>query len=370
MAVTQKQIAQLLDLSQPQVAQALNGQPGVSATTRQRVLETAESLGYTLKSNNTARQMAALRHGKRIRTGTVAVLMGDFFEGLPLPQLPFFREILQGLHREIELYDGHLATYYIARSGRLPGAILSGGVDGIICLYSATTEWELDKVQVDVPVVRLGGATPKWNLRPNDYQGMYDVTRHLLDLGHRRIAFLGDLQRKFAIFSHDERLRGFQDALQDSGVEIDDDLLFNLDDPSSHDGFIAIQEALRRGLEFSALVCLNDLSALGAISAAQQYGLRVPLDLSVTGFDGLQSEPSSAVSLLASPSPAIELTSVFFDRDLMGRKAVRMIYDAPLQETPDSATNREILPVQLLIKRTTAPVSQTKRKETKRVLVA
>jgi LacI family transcriptional regulator len=356
MAVTQKQIAQLLALSQPQVAQALNGQAGVSAATRQRVLEAAKALGYTMKSNDTARQMAALRHGKPVRTGTVAVLMGDFFEGLPLQQLPFFREILRGLHQEIELFDSHLATYYISRTGRLPGAILGGGVDGIICLYSATTEWELDKVHIDVPLARLGGATPNWNLRPDDYQGIYDVTRHLIELGHRHIAFLGDLERKFAIFAHDERLRGFQDAMQDAGLEVREDLLFNLEDPSSLDGFTALQEALRRGLEFSAVVCLNDLSALGAVSAAEQHGLRVPHDLSVTGFDGLRGEPS----------PAVELTSVYFDRELMGRKAVRMIYEAPVrhQAVADEPA-RELLPVQLTVKSTT-----TRAPEGEGVLVA
>jgi DNA-binding LacI/PurR family transcriptional regulator len=278
--------------------------------------------------------------------------MGDFFEGLPLQQLPFFREILRGLHREIELFDSCLATYYISRTGRLPGAILGGGVDGIICLYSATTEWELDKVHVDVPVVRLGGATTKWNLRPDDYQGIYNVTRHLIGLGHRRIAFMGDLERQFAIFAHDERLRGFRDAMQDADLDIDDDLLLHLDDPSSHDGFIAIQAALQRGLEFSAVVCLNDLSALGAISAAEQHGRRVPGDLSVTGFDGLQRDHP----------PDIELTSVFFDREWMGRRAVRLIYEAPAcDQGVDDEPARELLPVQLVRKNTTAPVAKGAR---------
>jgi LacI family transcriptional regulator len=352
MAVTQKQIAQLLSLSQPQVAQALNGQPGVSEATRQRVLEAAKSLGYNLNSNGGARRLAALRYGKSLKTGTVAVLMGDFFEGLPLPQLPFFREILQGLHQEIERFDSHAATYYISRAGRLPDAVLSGNVDGVICIYSPTIEWELDIAHLDVPVVRLGGATTNWHLRPDGYQGIYEVTRHLIELGHRRIAFLGDLERKFAIFAHDERLRGFHSAMDEAGLEIDDTLLLHLEEPSSQDGFAVMQKAFERGLEFSAVVCLNDLSALGALNAAEQYGLQVPRDLSITGFDGLQWEHS----------PSVELTSVFFNRELMGRKAVRMIYEAPA--SPQSANQepaREILPVQLLIKHTTASAPEAEK---------
>jgi len=342
MAVTQKQIAQYLSISQPQVAQALNGQPGVSEATRQRVLEAAKKLGYNAKSNEGARRMAALRYGKSVKTGTVAVLMGDFFEGLPLHELPFFREILRGLHDEMRSFDSHAATYYISRTGSLPTALMSGGVDGIICLYSSTTEWKLDEMQFDVPLVRLGGATARWNLRPDDYQGMLEATRHLIELGHRRIAFLGDLEQKFSIFVHDERLRGFQDAMSQAGLTMHDDLLFNLEEPSTQDGFNAMQQALQSGREFSAVVCLNDLSALGALNAARQHGLQVPRDMSITGFDGLEWEHL----------PAVELTSVHFDRELMGRKAVRQIYAA--SETGQCPA-QELLPVQLLIRNSTAP---------------
>ena len=110
MAVTQKQIAQQLGISQTQVAHALSGHFSVSAATRQRVVETAEKMGYGAHSNATARQLAAQRYGKKVKIGTVAVLMGDFLEGLPLQQLPFFRDILRGLHEEIEAHDSHIAT--------------------------------------------------------------------------------------------------------------------------------------------------------------------------------------------------------------------------------------------------------------------
>lgn len=344
MAVTQKQIAQHLALSQPQVAQALNGHPGVSAATRQRVLEAAKTLGYDINSNARARQLAALRHGKPIKTGTVAVLMGDFLEGLPLQQLPFFREILRGLHQEIEQYESHVATYYLSRTGILPRAVLGGGVDGVICLYSSTIERELDAVKLDIPVVRVGGGTPNWHLRPDDYEGIYQATSHLIHLGHRRIAFLGDLERKFAVFAHDERLRGFQNAMSDAGLEVDDDLLLNIQDPSRQDGYQTMQVSLKRGITPSAVVCLNDLTALGAMAAAQEHGLRVPDDLSITGFDSLTWDAPEA----------IELTSISFDRTLMGRKAVRRIYETPFSQELE----RELMPVHLAIKGSTAHVSK------------
>jgi LacI family transcriptional regulator len=340
MAVTQKQIAQQLALSQPQVAQALNGHPGVSAATRERVLEAAKALGYDINSNARARQLAAIRHGKPIKTGTVAVLMGDFLEGLPLQQLPFFREILQGLHEEIELHDSHIATYYLSRTGKLPRAILGGGVDGVICLYSSTIEHELNQVKFDVPVVRLGGATEDWHLRPDDFDGIYQTTRHLIELGHQKIAYFGDLEQEFGIFAHDERLRGYKQALEDAGLKINEELLFNLKDPSHQDGYDTMKRALEQSSHFSAVVCLNDLSALGAIDAAQDSGLNVPSDLSITGFDGLVWDYPGAT----------QLTSVFFDRRSMGRKAARRVYG----EASNKNVVRELMPVQLTVRNTTA----------------
>jgi LacI family transcriptional regulator len=340
MAVTQKQIAQHLSMSQPQVAQALNGHPGVSAATRQRVLDAAKAMGYDVNSNARARQLAAIRHGKPIKTGTVAVLMGDFLEGLPLQQLPFFREILQGLHEEIESHDSHIATYYLSRNSKLPRSILGGAVDGVICLYSSTIEHELNQVKFDVPVIRLGGATEDWHLRPDDFDGIYQITNHLIELGHQHIAFLGDIEQEFCVFAHEERLRGYKQALKDAGLELNEELLFNVNDPSHQDGYDTMKAALEQGLHFTAVVCLNDLTALGAIDAAQDSGLNVPQDLSITGFDGLVWDYPSAT----------QLTSVFFDRRSMGRKAVRRIYDAE----PREKTVREIVPTQLNVRKTTA----------------
>ncbi len=340
MAVTQKQIAQYLSMSQPQVAQALNGHPGVSAVTRQRVLDAAKTLGYDPNSNARARQLAALRHGKPIRTGTLAVLMGDFFEGLPLQTLPFFREILQGLHQEVEQHESHIATYYLSRSSKLPRGVLGGGVDGVICLYSSTIEQELDAVKLDVPVVRMGGATLNWHLRPDDFEGAYLATRHLMELGHRHIAFFGDLKQEFHIFAHEERLRGYRYALHEANLALDEDLLFNLEEPSHQAGFVAMSQALQGRSHFTAAVCLNDLAALGAVEAVRARCLSVPGDLSITGFDGLNWNSERDMPI----------TSIYFDRKLMGRMAVRRIYDEPRHRDDW----RDLLPVQLQVKNTTS----------------
>jgi LacI family transcriptional regulator len=266
--------------------------------------------------------------------------MGDFLEGLPLPTIPFFREILQGLHEEVEEHESHIATYYLSRTSKLPRGVLGGGVDGVICLYSSTIERELDAVSLDVPVVRLGGATPNWHLRPDDCEGVYHATRHLLELGHREVAFLGDLKQQFQIFAHEERFRGYRRALQEASIGLNEDLLFNIEEPSQQAGFEAMKRALESRSSFTAAVCLNDLAALGAVEAAREHGLSVPEELSVTGFDGLAWDAA----------PEVPLTSIYFDRHLMGRMAVRRIYG----EQRHREDWRELLPIELQINGSTA----------------
>lgn len=341
MPATQKQIAERLGVHQTLVAKALQGNPRVSPERRALILKTAEEMGYGAQSNIAARTMRLRREGERFSTGTIAVLMGTFLEGLPLPQLPFFRELLEGIHEEVTDRGVHAATYYIPRSGTLPRAITEGGVDGVISLYSLTNEQKLSDVDLKVPFVKMGGATEQWNLRPDDNEGIYQVTRHLLEQGHTEIAYIGDTSEIPFLFSDGERFQGFQRAMSEFRIGVNPDLLVHVVDPAFGCGEQAMKTLLQRDVLFTAAVCLNDASALGAISALREAGVDVPGDVSITGFDGLSGGYGGSETL----------TTAYFDRHAMGRLAVSMIYDR------DPATNsRELIPVRLLARGTTQPL--------------
>jgi len=338
MPPTQKQIADKLGIHQTLVAKALQGNPRVSEERRLLIVKTAEEMGYGAQTNGAARSMRRRREGERLGTGTIAVLMGTFLEGLPLPQLPFFRELLEGIHEEVGRRDSHAATYYIPRDGNLPRAVTEGGVDGVISVYSLTNEEKLATVDLHAPVVRMGGATAAWNLRPRDREGICLVTTHLLDGGHRDIAYIGDTGEVPFLVSDGERFLGFCEAMAGAGVEVQDDLLCHAIDPSYGCGHAAMTRLLTRGVPFTAVVCLNDATAVGAMDAVRETGLRVPEDISVTGFDGLSGGYGGSETL----------TTVYFDRRAMGRRAVAMLFEAD-----GNQPGQEILPVELLVRGST-----------------
>lgn len=340
MAVSQKDIALRIGVDRSLVAHALRGDPRVSDATRLRVLEAAREMGYDTHTNVAARSLAAKRHGKRTRTDTISVLIGDFVDGLPLQDLPFFREILQGVQLEAIRQDMEVVIQ-VMRVGHLPRSLTSGGVDGAIAVYSRSISADVEAQKPPVPVVHLGSDTEAWNLRPDDHEGTFRLTTHLLNLGHRRIAYFGAHNG-----SNAERRRGYEDAFRSAGLEAPYNLMRMLKTASTQCG----QEAWREfcnshsgeSLPCTAVVCVNDATGVGVLQAAQEMGIRIPEDLSLTGFDGLREGYGGCPIL----------TTAAFDRRSMGRQAVRMLCAA--REQGITELPREILPIRLWERGSTA----------------
>ena len=332
-----------MGLSQPIVAQALNGHVGVAEATRQRVREAAREMGYGAHSNAAARALAGKRHGKRPQTGTLAVLMGEFFEGLPIQEVPFFQPLLGGIEREARA-RGLDISFCMPPPGSLPRLVTEQGVDGVISIYSRKTNDLLRAQNVALPVLRVGDAAPgEWALMPDNFEGVRLVTEHLIQLGHRRIAYLGDLDKNSPHAAYNDRLIGYLQGLKDGGIAVNDERIeANLGAPTREAGAAGLERLLRRTRDFSAVVCLNDLAAMGAIERAQQLGLRVPDDLSVVGFDN-----TTETSNFTPP-----LTTVHFDRFEMGRRAIQLLCETDLENS--QTAGRELLPVELRVRASTA----------------
>ena len=342
MAVTQKQIAEKLGLSQPIVAQALNGHAGVAQATRQRVIDEARALGYGPHSNSAARSLIARRHGTRPQTGSLAVLMGSISQRLSLRDTPFFQPILRGI--ELEAVERNLdLAFCIASRDHLPRLVTEQGVDGLISLYNNSANALLRAHHVNLPVVRVGDATPgETVLMPDNFQGVRLATRHLIELGHRRIAYMGDL-KSVPHVAYNARLDGYFQALKEGGIEVNDAWIEGECVAKLESGAAGLERLLQRAPNISALVCFNDLPALGAIHRARELGLRVPEDLSVVGFDDTAGEYDAEIAL----------TTVAFDRENLGRRAVQLLCEA--ENLP--LVKGEVLPVELLVRASTARVA-------------
>ena len=336
MSITLKQIAADVGVSQPLVTYALNNKPGVSEATRLKILAAAERLGYEKGANPEAQIMAAKRHGRVVATGIIALLYAPRDE-ITLMSTPFYRDLLHGVEFETEQRRLDLLITPL-RGNDLPRIVRQGRVDGLI-FVSANDEVCQVASKVKLPVAMLSTHSQLlYNLLPDNEQGTYQATKYLLENGHRNIAYLG-MESTATALSYNvqavERYAGYKRALTEFGLVPDANLFYETANCLEKFGARGVQQLLAQtnwrrshALGFTALVCHNDLVAMGAIHKLQELGLRVPDDLSVVGFDD--------VSTLYNFQPA--LTSVTFSRFEMGRRAVTWVCDefAALTTQPKS----------------------------------
>ena len=346
MAITQQQIAEHLGVSRSLVARALRGHSEVSLETRDRVRKAARVLGYNAHSNHNARALASRRYGRHARSGIIAV-MGMLFEGLPLRGVPFFVPMLDGIELEAARFETDICLCML-RPPSLPRLITERGVDGIVCI-SIPPRYLRELQALDIPVaaldVRLDWAH---SLLPDYAEGTRLAVRHLAQLEHERIAYLN-----IAADDPDDylpstlHLEGFRQEMAAQGLAVEENWIVAPQiGPTISTGHAAMKQLLARENlsdhkprpDFTAVVCHNDLVAMGAIREAQTAGLETPRDLSFIGFDDVAEQYDFAPTL----------TSVRFDRAAMGRRAIEI-----LSREPDGAICHESFPVELVIRDST-----------------
>ncbi len=348
MAVSQKDIAEEIGIDRSLVAHALRGDPRVAETTRRKVEEAAQRLGYHASSNREARALVARRYGKKLQSGIIAVLLPPRFHGQPHRQVPFFMPLLDGI--EIEAQERDLDVLLTAwHGGRLPRLIAAGDVDGVICPFTTYDATLLR--DSEVPVIHvINGGPGTCDLLPDHSAGAYQATRHLLELGHRRIAYIS---MPLNNASHRQRLKGYQQALQEAGLLASAARVIEVEEPTIEAGRAGMARLLAEGCDFTGLICFNDLIAMGTIEQAQTAGLDVPGQLSVVGFDDVSDDYNF--------QPA--LSSVRFDRLAMGRRAVQLICETVEFRKIASRPRRkraEVFPVKLIVRHSSSPYAKQK----------
>lgn len=353
MAVTQKDIAEKLGISQPLVGMALRGQGRMSENVRREVLRVAQELGYSPHDNVSARSLIARRHGTRARTGTLAVVSIANFNEVPLNSVPFFAPLFAGIEAKSNEADLDICLLPLRmQNKRLPRLISERGVDGAICLGQSDM---IPRIQeFELPIISLDEYSDvATSLVPDDREGTKLTTRHLIELGHRRIAYIGH-EPAYAVAI--ERYTGYLEAMEESGLPVDEQIVeATLAHGETHHGTAAMNKILARASkkgkkpDFTAVVCYHDLFAIGAIRALQDTGLSVPEDVSIVGFDDVSTQYSF--------EPAI--TSIAFDRYAMGMRAVEII--CTMIEGQNIEKHNEVFPVNLVVRNSTAAPRITQR---------
>lgn len=289
--VTIKDIAKKAGVSITTVSRALNGYDDVNETTRRKVTELAQKMGY---SPNMAARSLIMK-----KTKTLGLLLSGITRNSAKDNIAF--EVLCGMNdRAGELnYDLVLfsTTPQKQKVKSYKALCHERGVDGVMIMGIRLDDPYLNEiitsdiacVLIDIPLKgpQVGFVTS------DNVGGAYRATRHLLDNGHRNIGFInGHSQAHVSI----QRLDGFKQAMEEAGLALDDSLL--LDGSFSEEGGKeAAYQLLSKRPDVTAIFCASDLMALGAMQAVRGLGLRIPEDISIVGFDNINITEYSTPAL-------------------------------------------------------------------------
>lgn len=321
-------IARLAGVSKPTVSRVLNGRSGVASETRRQVEALLQEHGYR-------------RPGGVVPAASVEVV----FFGLESHLAISIMRGVESVVRQQDLVVGFTEVSGLAASERpWAEALLARRPVGVIAAHSYHTPWEQALlIASGIPMVALdpSGIPPESvpSVGAANWSGGVAAARHLLELGHSRIAVITGPAMSLVARARLEACRAAMDA---AGTALDDRLV-RTGEFFFEDGLAHGRDLLAAADPPTAVVCGNDLQALGVYEAARQAGLSIPDDLSVVGFDDLD-----CTNWCGPP-----LTTVRQPFDEMGAAAARLVLSFAAGEMPSQT--RVELPTTLVVRGSTAP---------------
>lgn len=335
---TMKDVARHASVSVSTVSYVLNGTGPVSQERRERVLQAVKMLNYT--PNEAAR-------GLRQRSApTVGLIVPDLTN-------PYFAMIAEGVERYSSERDALVVlcapevagtssseptTTRLLRSQRLSGCIFLSGASAVPRSLMELTELG--------PVVLVDELLPGFGLPAvvsDNRSGARAVAAHVLSMGHRRVAIIGGPS---TLWSSHQRLAGYREAFASGGIE-PDSIPLEVGDYRQESGFDAARLLMERSSgkdRITALVCANDLMAVGAIEYLRSQSLRVPEDVSVVGFDDVPFARSLTPRLTTVRQPAHD----------MGARAAELLFSL-LEDPTTPPPDYQPLPVELMVRDSVVP---------------
>jgi LacI family transcriptional regulator len=332
---TLRDVAEAAGVHAATASRALNPETRrlVNVETARRVLRAAEALGFS--PNPIARSL------KTSKSGTIGLVLPDITN-------PLFPPIVRGIE---DVLSGAGYSALIVNTDNDPereraqiASLRSRQVEGLIVAtarldHPLLTQLHDQGVNLVLVNRRTSELDVPW-ITPDDTAGIELAVRHLADLGHRRILHLAGPQ---TTSTGVVRLRGFQNAVRDHGLDSDPALVAACNRWSEDEGARVLREVLDAGTEFTAIVAGNDLIALGCYDVFNERGLVCPDEVSVVGFNDMP--------LLDKLRPP--LTTVGIPHHQIGEEAARMLLES-INE-PGRPSRSVLLPVSLVVRGSTAP---------------
>lgn len=330
-SVTIKDIAKAAEVSHTTVSRALKGNPVISPETTQRIRDLAEEMGYT---PNAVAQSLQTR-----RTQTIGMVVTSVAD-------PFISRVVAGVETV-----AHEAGYsvFLCSSHNNPAkeidvvqTLARRRVDAVIVTSSrigSLYTTQLQQVQVPVVIINNNqdGSDYLYSIQVDDVKAAETAVSHLTALGHQRIGYVHGKNRPLP---NQNRLQGYQQALQKAALPLDDSLIIQAADAVDfQNGQVALPKLLKA--QATAAFCFNDLTAIGLLAACHHKGLSIPNQLSIVGFDNIDT------ALYTLPT----LTTMHQPRLRMGQRATLMALNLLNQKPVED----QILECDLIIRGSTAP---------------
>jgi DNA-binding LacI/PurR family transcriptional regulator len=323
---TLEDLAKLAGVSISTVSRALNDNPLISRATKQRIWTLARDHDYVFRESMPTSPIGS--------EGAI-VIVTPHFHGRPLPlSHPFFLELLASIGEAARARDCDFTVSHVAPRtyDDLVLATTTSRANGVIFLGQSALHQEFNQLaETNARFVVWGAQLPGQRYRSigsDNLRGGRRATMHLARLGRENIAFIGGSDPEAGL-----RRRGYLAALKEAGLTADPDLTCNVEfELESADA--AVSHLLERGPRFDGIVAASDLIALGSIRALRRFGLTVPGDVSVVGYDDM------LLSRLSTPA----LTTIRQDTQEAGRLLVTSILD------DQSDGNFKRLPTELIVR--------------------
>ena len=307
MATSIKDVAKEAGVSIATVSRVLNDIDVVNEDTKKKVLDAIKELGY--RPNIVARSL------KTQRTKTIGILIPDISS-------QFYPEIVRGAEDVANIYDYNVilcnSDFDYDKEKDYLRVLKEKMVDGVIYMSSSLEEESLDIINdLDLKTVLVETKDSEERLPSvtiDNVEATYEATKYLLDKGIKNIAFVG--VEKNSINAWGYRFLGYERALKEAGIEVDEELVFlkNLKYKTGHD---AAATFLKSNKKIEGIICASDEIAMGVINGLREKGINTPEDVSVIGFN------NNAVASYFYP----KLTTISQPSYDMGSVAMRMLFN-------------------------------------------
>ncbi len=336
---TINEIAKIVGCSTATVSKAMNNYPYVNKDTKKKILDTAKELGFT--PNYFAKTLMSKR------TYLIGILIADEWNYGLLH--PLFGGIVEGFKRKAEARNYELLFIkqdYLDSEVGFVEHYKQRGIEGVFIVIANLSKQSIYEIaDGDLPCVSVDFYQDKLaTVLPDNMGGAYAATKHLINLGHRKIAHIaGDLSKP----AGSDRLLGYKHALNDNGIAFNERMVFETVDYTPVLGRAAMSSLVEENAPFSAVFAASDTLAMGAVSYCREQGIKVPDDMSVVGFDDIDSAE------FYSPP----LTTIRQNRLYTGVVAADLLID--MIETPENTDIQHVkISAELKERESTAPFKE------------